>query len=127
MYGSSRAKVKVSPRSIFSFARLSYIASILFTRVNLRTYARKNYATVAIDPNRRYILMVFNQEKSNETQLPFHYCLVYFGNFSYRFCIPVITKTDVDVIFNVFLAKSNTWVDFPLVTALLSVNEYHLR
>ena len=64
MYGSSRAKVKVSPRSIFSFAWLSYIASILFTRVNLRTYARKNYATVAIHPNRRYILMVFNQEKA---------------------------------------------------------------
>ena len=41
--------------------------------------------------------------------------------------IPLITTTDVDGIFNVFLAKSNTWVAFPLVTALLSVNEYHLR
>ena len=71
--------------------------------------------------------MVFNQEKSNETQLPFHYCLVYFWNFSYRFCIPVITKTDVDRIFNVFLTKSNKWVAFPFMTALLSVNEYHSR
>ena len=39
----------------------------------------------------------------------------------------LITKTDVDRIFNVFLAKSNKWVAFSLMKSLLSVNEYHLR
>ena len=35
---------------------LSYIASILFAKVNFkRTYSRKNYATVEINPNCEYV------------------------------------------------------------------------
>ena len=35
---------------------LSYITRILFAKVNFkRTYSRKNYATVEIDPNCQYV------------------------------------------------------------------------
>ena len=51
MHARSRAKVKVEPRSTFTFmGGLSYIASISFTRLNFPAFARKNYATVEINP-----------------------------------------------------------------------------
>ena len=53
MYGRSRVNVKVEPRSTFTFPRrLSYIASISFTRLLLRAFVRKNYATVEINPKK---------------------------------------------------------------------------
>ena len=43
--------VKVEPRSTFTFmGGLSYIASISFMRLNFPAFARKNYATVKINP-----------------------------------------------------------------------------
>ena len=49
MNESSRVNVKVEPRSTFTLTRdRPYIASILFTQVNLHEYARENYAPVEI-------------------------------------------------------------------------------
>ena len=49
MYEVSRVNVKFERDSTFTFARdLPNVASISFTDENLRTYARKNYATVKI-------------------------------------------------------------------------------
>lgn len=50
MYGRSRVPEEVEPRSTFTRG-LSYIASVLFTRVDLRAYARKSYETVDIHCN----------------------------------------------------------------------------
>ena len=38
--------------NFFVYTQFSYIASILFMRINLRSYARTNYATVEIHPKR---------------------------------------------------------------------------
>ena len=49
MYEVSRVNVKFERDSTFTFTRdLPNVASISFTDENLRTYARKNYATVKI-------------------------------------------------------------------------------
>ena len=49
MYEVSRVNVKFERDSTFTFTPdLPNVASILFTEENLRTYARKNYATVKI-------------------------------------------------------------------------------
>ena len=50
MYERPRVNVKLERGSTLTFTRdLSNIVSILFTRVNLRAYARKNYTTVVIN------------------------------------------------------------------------------
>ena len=51
MHVRSRVNVKVEPRSTFTFmGGLSYIAFISFTRLDFPAFARKNYATVEINP-----------------------------------------------------------------------------
>ena len=51
--------VKVEPCLTFTFTRgLSYIASILFTRVNFTAQAHKNYAAVEIHPKEHSYLIV---------------------------------------------------------------------
>ena len=50
MYERPRVNVKLERGSTLTFTRdLSNIVSVLYTRVNLRAYARKNYTTVVIN------------------------------------------------------------------------------
>ena len=50
MYERPRVNVKLERGSTLTFMRdLSNIVSVLYTRVNLRAYARKNYTTVVIN------------------------------------------------------------------------------
>ena len=50
MYERPRVNVKLERGSTLTFTRdLSNIVSVLYTRVNLRAYARKSYTTVVIN------------------------------------------------------------------------------
>ena len=50
VYERPRVNVKLERGSTLTFTRdLSNIVSVLYTRVNLRAYARKNYTTVVIN------------------------------------------------------------------------------
>ena len=59
LYDRSRINVKVELLSTSTFTRdTSYIASILFTRVNFTAQAHKNYAAVEIHPKEHSYLIV---------------------------------------------------------------------